>query len=163
METDGEIIRLAPDGFRKCGNIWDMERQSELAERFYRELLSGNRITYVFRSREEYIGEISLVFDTDDPDYTVPERRAYVSRLLVKRRYRRQGIGKRLLASVIETAGDMGYPELSVGVDLDNYAALKLYVEAGFRTVLFLGEDAGGKYVKLLMKLDSLSACAEHK
>lgn len=153
MEIEHSITRLDPADFRKCGSIWDMDCQSDLAERFYRELLQGNRITYVFQAQQEYIGEISLVFHMDDPDYTIENQRVYVSRLLVKREYRRRGIGKALAAFAIQTARDMGYSELSIGVDLDNYSALKLYVEAGFRHILFIGEDAGGKYVKLLMKL----------
>lgn len=153
MEADYTIIRLVPADFEKCGNIWNMDRQSELAERFYREILQGNRATYVFQIGQEYVGEISLVFDMNDPNYTIEKQRAYISRLIVKRECRRKGIGKKLLAFAVETARDTGYSELSVGVDLDNYPALKLYVEAGFRHVLFIGEDAGGKYVKLLMKL----------
>lgn len=46
----------------------------------------------------------------------------------------------------------MGYLELSVGVDLDNLPALKLYVEEGFDRIHFVGEDAGGRNVKLLRK-----------
>ena len=153
MEIEHSMTRLDPDDFRKCGSIWDMERQSDLAKRFYRELVQGNRITYVVQVQQEYIGEISLVLHMDDPDYTIKNQRIYVSRLMVKREYRRRGIGKALVAFAVQSARDMGYSELSIGVDLDNYSALKLYVEAGFRHVLFIGEDAGGKYVKLLMKL----------
>lgn len=153
MEADYTITRLAPADFGKCGNIWNMDRQSALAERFYREILQGNRVTYVFQIEQGYVGEISLVFDMSDPDYTLRDRRIYVSHLIVKREFRRKGIGKKLLAFAVEAAKDMGYSELSVGVDLDNGPALKLYVEAGFRHVLFIGEDAGGKYVKLLMKI----------
>lgn len=153
METDHSITRLDPSDFSKCGSIWNMERQSELAERFYQELLRGNRVTYVYRIAAEYIGEISLVFDMNDPDYTIPDQRVYVSRLIVKREHRRRDVGKALVAFAVDAARDMGFSELSIGVDLDNYSALKLYTEAGFRHVLFVGEDTGGKYVKLLMKL----------
>lgn len=152
METGHTIARLDPADFQKCGNIWDMERQSGLAERFLRELLCGNRITYVYKVKEDFVGEISLVFDMEDPDYTIPGKRVYVSHLLVKRPYRRQGIGKRLTAFAVAAAEAMGYLEQSVGVDLENYAALRLYAGIGFRTILFLGEDAGGKYAKLLRK-----------
>lgn len=152
MENTYDIIRLDPADFPKCGNIWDMERRPDLAERFRRELLCGNRITYVCRINGEYVGEVSLVFDMEDPEYTLPGRRIYVSRLLVKRAYRRQGIGKRLTAFAVNAAESMGYWEQSVGVDLDNYPALRLYTQTGFRTILFLGEDAGGKYAKLLRK-----------
>lgn len=152
MESAYTITRLDPADFQKCGSIWDIERQSGMAERFRRELLCGNRITYVYQAKGEFVGEISLVFDTEDPDYTIPGQRIYVSRLLVKRAYRQQGIGKKLTAFAVEAAEAMGYGEQSIGVDLENYAALRLYTEAGFRRILFLGEDAGGKYVKLLRK-----------
>lgn len=152
METDYKIIKLDPINFKKCNNIWNMKRQADLAEKFYGELLDGNRVTYVFQVKDEYIGEISLVFDMNDSDYTIEKQRIYVSRLIVKREYRRKGIGRKLLDFVIEESKKMGYSELSVGVDLDNYAALKLYLDAGFNNIIYIGEDSNGKYIKLLMK-----------
>jgi hypothetical protein len=47
----------------------------------------------------------------------------------------------------------MGYSEMSIGVDLDNYPALKLYADSGFNRILFIGEDKQGKYAKLLKKI----------
>lgn len=152
MESAYTITRLDPADFYECGGIWDMERQPDLAERFHRELLCGDRITWVCRADRGCVGEVSLVFAMEDPDYTIPGRRAYVSHLVVKRTYRRRGIGRSLAAVAVGTAEAMGLTELSVGVDLDNYAALRLYTEAGFRDILSLGEDAGGKYLKLLRR-----------
>ena len=91
--------------------------------------------------------------DKDDPDYTVPGRRIYVSRLIVRRENRRQGIGRALTEYAITRAAEMGYVEMSIGVDMDNYPALRLYTAAGFREILFLGADADGKYFKLLKRL----------
>ena len=147
------ITKLNPIDFKKCNNIWDMERQANLAKQFYQELLDENRITYIFQVKEEYIGEVSLVFDMGDADYTIDKQRIYVSRLIVKHEYRRRGIGKTLVGFAIQKAKEMGYSELSIGVDLDNYAALKLYFETGFTNILYLDEDSDGKYIKLLKKL----------
>lgn len=148
-----EIVKLDIAEYAKCNNIWDMERQRELADRFYRELVSGNRTTYIYRIGGAFIGEISVVKEEDDPDYTIPGERLYLSRLIVKDNHRRQGIGRRLVDHVVEEARSQGYKELSVGVDIDNYPALKLYVEAGFDKVIFIGEDEYGKYLKLLKTL----------
>ena len=147
------IRRLTPDEFPKCGNIWDMERHADLAERFLSELQSGNRLTWVYEQGGQFLGEISLVLNKDDPDYTVPGRRIYVSRLIVRKENRRQGIGKALVEYAISHAAKMGYSEMSIGVDMDNYGALRLYTAAGFREILFLGEDENGKYFKLLKRL----------
>lgn len=150
---DFEIIELSPAEFEKCGNIWNMKRQEKLAKQFYGELISGNRITYVYNEDDEFIGEISLVFDTNDLDYTMDGRRIYVSHLIVKPEKRRNGIGKRLVEYATDKAKEMGCSEMSIGVDLDNYSALKLYADSGFDKILFIGEDHQGKYVKLLKKI----------
>ena len=150
---NGHIRELTLDEFPKCGNIWDMERHADLAARFLSELQSGNRLTWVYEEGGQFLGEISLVLNKDDPDYTVSGRRIYVSRLIVRKENRRQGVGKALVEYAVSRAADMGYSELSIGVDTDNYPALRLYWQAGFRELLFVGEDADGKYFKLLKRL----------
>lgn len=142
-----EIVKLKPADFEKCGNIWDMQKQSVLADQFYREMQEGIRTTYIYKIDGAFIDEISVVTDAGDPDYTVPRQRLYVSRLIVKKDHRRQGIGKRLVDYISDKAKEAGYTELSIGVDLDNYPALKLYHSAGFDNRLFVGEDQWGKYV----------------
>ena len=127
-----------------------MEKDNKFAEQFYNELLSGNRITYVYAFDDEYIAEISLVYDMNDSDYTIPNKRAYVSRLIVKPEYRRKGIGKTLVDFIKHKANELELYELSIGVDIDNYSALKLYVESGFDKIIYIGEDEQGQYVKLL-------------
>jgi ribosomal protein S18 acetylase RimI-like enzyme len=130
-----------------------MEQHAELAARFLSEVQSGNRLTWVYERDGQFLGEISMVLNKDDPDYTVPGRRIYVSRLIVRKENRRQGIGKALVEYAVRQASEMGYSEMSIGVDMDNYAALQLYTSLGFREILFLGEDENGKYFKLLKRL----------
>lgn len=146
-----QIISLLPQDFHKiCPDIWDTVKHAEFAGQFERELYSGNRIAYIYQSDGENIAEISMVFDEDDPDYTIAEQRAYISHLVVRREYRRQGIGRELVRFIVEKAVEMGYKELSIGVDLNNYPAIKLYVDCGFDKVIFIGKDEQGEYLKLL-------------
>ena len=147
------ILPLKIEDFEKCQNIWNQKKQAKLAQQFYEELVNGKRITYVYTCDNEFIGEISLVFDMNDSDYTIEKQRIYVSRLLVKPDYRRQGIGRSLVNHVVETAKQMNYKEMSIGVDLDNYPALKLYIEAGFDQIIFIGRDEQSEYMKLLKTL----------
>lgn len=147
-----QIIKLSTENYEKCCNIWNMEKQRALAEQFYDELLSGNRTTYVYTLHGEYIAEISLVLDMNDRDYTIPGKRAYVSRLIVKPDYRRRGIGKALVGFIADRAAELGLSELSIGVDTDNYPALRLYAQCGFDRIIYVGEDTQGRYIKLLRK-----------
>ena len=147
------IIELAPADFARCGEIWDLACQPALAAQFRAALAAGNRRTWVCEAGGRYIAEISLVFDMDDADYTIPGRRAYVSHLFVSPAFRRQGIGRLILRHVCGTARSLGYTELSVGANLDNYPALQLYTAEGFDRILRVDRDEGGAYAKLLRQL----------
>lgn len=152
--TDKQITieRLNPDDYGKCSNIWNMKNQP-LAGKWYDEIVSGNRIVYIYKIGGEFIGEGALVFDADDADYTIPDRRIYASRMIVKKEYRNKGIGGEILAFLIEKAKEMGYTEMTVGVDKDNENAVHLYKKFGFTEVLFDGKDEYGEYYKLLKRI----------
>ncbi len=148
-----EIIELDIKNFEKCNNIWNMEKNKELKDRFYSELQNKNRITFVYTKNEEYIAEVSIVFNKNDEDYTIPGKRIYISRIIVKKDFRGKGYGKKLMNYAIEYAKSKEYKEISLGVNLDNYIAFKLYVDLGFTKIQYIGEDSDGKYVKLIKNL----------
>ncbi len=147
------IIRLKPEDYMKCRNIWDMDADPQRAGRWFAELVEGNRIIFVYAENDEFIGEGSLVLERHDPDYTIPGKRIYISRMIVKREFRNRGVGGIILDYLIEYARSLGFSEISLGVDIDNYNARHLYEKKGFTNVIFEGEDEAGKYVKLLKVL----------
>ena len=146
------IEPLNPEDYHKCSNIWNMKSQP-LADKWFDEIKSGNRLVFIYKINGEFIGEGALVFDTDDPDYTVPDKRVYVSRMIVKKEYRNRGIGSEILEFLTAKAKDMGYSEMTIGVDKDNINALHLYRKYGFTEVLFDGADEDGEYFKLMKRI----------
>lgn len=148
-----KIQKLDINNYHKCNNIWDMSKRKELTDKFYNELKNGNRITFVYVENDEYLGEVSLVFEMFDNDYTIKNKRIYLSRFLVKKEMRNKGIGKQLLNYVFDYAKNLGYQEMSVGVDLDNYIAILVYQKYGFDKIVKVDEDEQGKYLKLLKEL----------
>lgn len=146
------IEQLNPADYQKCSNIWDMAKQKD-AEKWRQEIISGNRIVFIYKIDGEFIGEGALVKDTGDSDYTVADKRIYVSRMIVKKEYRNKGIGSKILEFLIEKAREWGYSEMTIGVDKDNLNALHLYRKYGFNTVLFDGCDEYGEYLKLMKKI----------
>ena len=138
--------------YHKCSNIWDMKSQL-LADKWLDEIRSGNRLVFVYKINGEFIGEGALVFDTGDPDYTISNRRVYVSRMIVKKEYRNRGIGSEILQLLIAKAKEMGFTEMTIGVDKDNTNAIHLYNKYGFTEVLFEGKDEHGKYLKLMKRI----------
>ena len=152
LDKQIKIEPLNPDDYHKCSNIWNMKSQP-LTDKWFDEIKSGNRLVYIYKINGEFIGEGALVLDTGDPDYTVPEKRIYVSRMIVKKEYRNRGIGSEILEFLIVKAKRMGYSEMTIGVDKDNVNALHLYEKYGFTEVLFDGADTDGEYFKLMKRI----------
>lgn len=146
------IEKLALADYYKCNNIWDMNADPQ-TEFFRREIESGNRVVYVYNQNGEFIGEIAYVFDMHDNDYTIAGQRIYLSRLIVKEEARRNGVGSILIDFMIDKIKDMGYKEITIGVNKDNIAALHLYQKKGFNIILFDGADEYGEYFKLMKKI----------
>ena len=73
--------------------------------------------------------------------------------MIVKKEYRNRGIGSEILEFLIAKAKEMGYSEMTIGVDKDNVNALHLYKIYGFTEVLFDGADENGEYLKLMKRI----------
>ena len=149
---DYVIEKLDIKDYKKCNNIWNMKK-CEFTEKFRQEIETGNRVVYIYKIKGNFIGEIAYVFDMNDNDYTIPNQRIYISRLIVKKEYRGQGIGGVLIDYILEQVKSMGYKEATIGVDKDNEAALHLYQKKGFTNILFDGEDEYGEFYKLMKEL----------
>lgn len=148
-----QIIKLLPEDYEKCQNIWDMTKNPNKAKLWYEQLISGIRIIFVYTENNIFLGEGSLVYKNDDPDYTISGKRIYLSRMVVKKEYRNRGIGGRIVDFLIDYAKQLGYEEISLGVDTNNLNARHLYEKKGFTNEIFKGADEAGEYVKLIRKL----------
>ncbi|MHB9032601.1 MAG: GNAT family N-acetyltransferase [Anaerolineae bacterium] len=142
-----QIIRCTPAEYRRLSAL---NLDVPPASKWYDELAVGNRVIFICLQNGVYRAEGALVLAHPDPDYCIPGQRAYLSGLVVQREYRSQGIGSRLLAHIIAYARELGLAEVSLGVNCDNAAALRLYQRFGFARVICEAEDQDGKYVKLL-------------
>ena len=151
-----EIIKLKPEDYEKLNNISDMkasEYKINLAKKCYDELVSGNRVIFVYIENGEYLGQSELVFEANDSDYTIPNKRIYFSRMVVKPEFRNRGIGSIMMDYLFDYAKNLGYSEMSLGVDIVNIGARWLYEKKWFTKIIFVGEDEHGKFVKLLKTL----------
>lgn len=148
-----EIVKIDIDEYHKCNQIWNM-KNNPYTDAFIKQVKNGDRQVYIYKIGDEFIAEGNLVINHNDSDYYIPGKRIYVSHMITKAEYRNQGIGGIMLDYLIEKAKSMGYTEMALGVDIDNYSAIHLYKKKGFDTVIQEAEDEYGKYVKLLKKID---------
>lgn len=143
------IEKLDIKDYEKCNNIWDMSG-CKFTKKFHQEIENGNRTVFIYKISGEFIGEIAYALDMQDVDYTIPNQRIYISRLIVKPTHRNQGIGGILIDFILEEVKKLGYTEATIGVDKDNLIALQLYKNKGFDHVLFDGKDEYGEFYKLM-------------
>lgn len=149
--NNNTIKRISIDEFYKCSDIWDMEK-CPFTDDFIKQIKSGNRLTFIYESDGKFIGEGSLVLKSSEKGYTVPQKRIYLSRLIVKKEYRNKGIGSIILEYLICRSKEMGYSEISLGVDIYNQNAIHIYKKYGF-DIFETAEDEYGRYYKMLKTL----------
>ena len=63
----------------------------------------------------------------------IPNDELYIGHLAVTEKFRRQGIGLKLLEHAEEKAREKGLPKLSLLTEIENSAARALYEKYGFR------------------------------
>lgn len=142
------IKRIELNEYDGCSNIRDMKK-SPFTSIFKDEIKNGNRLVFVYVVNGKFVGEGDLVFDKNDPDYTVDGKRIYLSRLIVKKEYRNKGIGTEIMKFLINKAREMNYSEISLGVDCINGAAIHLYEKFGFE-IIKKDKDEYGEFFKMV-------------
>jgi len=147
------IIPLRLRDFRKLNNIFDLKARKHCARHWKREMRKGARRGYVYEENGTFIAQGDLVYDSHDPDYTIPGQRVCISRLIVKPERRGEGVGTAMAEFLCEEARRQGFCEISLSVNKKNAAALHVYKNLGFDALLFDGEDEWGAYVKLMKTL----------
>ena len=141
-----EIIQIGLEDYPKCNAIWNMQT-CPYTDMFIEQIKAGNRDVFILTVDGEYIATCDLVYD--NPEYgTISGKRLYLSRLIVRKEYRKRGYGKALSEYVLSLAKEKGYNEIALGVDCDNTAAVKLYKKLGF-SVYEECEDKDGRFYRM--------------
>ena len=143
--NDHYIERLGLDDHPACAALFG--GSCPFAQTCIEQRKAGNREAYALYVNGELAAECHLVYD--NPEYgTVPGRRAYFSRMVTRKEYRRRGYGETIARYILDLARSKGYEEIALGVNCDNTAAVRLYEKLGF-TVYEEAEDAYGKYYRM--------------
>lgn len=141
-----EIIQIGLEDYPKCNAIWNMQT-CPYTDLFIRQIKAGNRDVFILTVDDDYTAECDLVYD--NPDYgTIPGKRLYLSRLIVKKSERGKGYGKEVSQYILSLAKEKGYEEIALGVNCDNTVALNLYNNLGF-IIYEEAEDKDGRFYRM--------------
>ena len=141
-----KITQIGLEDYPKCNAIWNMQT-CPYTDMFIEQIKAGNRDMFILTVDGEYTATCDLVYD--NPEYgTIPGKRLYLSRLIVKKDFRKKGYCKALSQHVLSIAKEKEYEQIALGVDCDNTAAVYLYKNLGF-VVYEECEDKDGRFYRM--------------
>lgn len=88
------------------------------------ELYNKNSHYIVAKADDEIVGFAGIWKSVDD---------IHITNIVVKKNYRRNGIGSLLLQNLITLTKELNFHELTLEVNSNNEAAKKLYLKFGFK------------------------------
>ena len=104
------------------------------AQFFYRNISTGNAVFWTLDNDGELDGELYVFLNLDDKDFADGRNTAYLCAFRVKKAYRGQGYGSRLMAAALEDLKQMGFRKATIGVESDEPQNIRLYRRLGFHT-----------------------------
>lgn len=143
------LTKLNSSNYDLSDNVWNM-KNCEFTKQFTEQVACKNREPYIFEQNGKYIACCDLVLDYGE--YTQKDIKIYLSRLIVKKEFRNNGIGQAVLKNMIDLCKSRGYKYVTLGVDANNKRALHIYEKNGFQ-IYETAADNHGEYHKMILKI----------
>ena len=154
-ETVEWVPVSAPEQVREVAAL-----AKEIWGEHYRGLLTPGQITYMvyrFQSEEAITLQLSegyqyrLITVGDEPAgyaaYRTEEERLFLSKLYVRKRFRRRGLARRTVDGLNRLCREQGLVALYLTVNRENAGSIAAYLAMGFRKVREQVTDIGEGYV----------------
>ena len=130
------VEKLSADRLHILTELFQYNNVDEMMENCSRDIKDGAIDIFVMYDNGALIGELRVKYKSDDENFAVYGRRAYLYAFRVKPCYQGKGYGTALLNTVLKTLKEKGYTEATVGVEDDNPRGFYMYQKAGFDKLL---------------------------
>lgn len=149
--TYNEEVFLSPTGWKSQVNIRSVEK-ADLAALEWNGEFSHLRRVYAETYQRASIG-LALMYAAELPRYGIigqvfaqlqsdKPQQAYIHGFRVRSKFRKQGVGSRLMDTIERGLRQRGYHQIALNVALDNPDARRLYLRRGYRVV----DQVSGKW-----------------
>ena len=112
----------------------DYNAASPTAKFFFNNITAGNAEFWTLDNDGELVGELYAFLDLADRDFADGKTTAYLCAFRVRKEYRGQGFGSRLMTAVLAELKEKGFRFATIGVEKDELRNLSLYRRFGFCT-----------------------------
>lgn len=131
-----KVEKLAVHDLSVLTALFEYHNAEQMIVECTRDIQNGVLDIFVLYDRDVLIGELRVKYESDDVNYAIRGKRAYLFAFRIREDFQNQGYGTYLLKTVLSVLERAGYDEFTVGVEDDNDRALHLYQKLGFREFL---------------------------
>ena len=127
------IRKASGEEMLKLWDYPDVNTSSPTARFFYRNIASGNADFWTLEHDGELIGELYAFRNIEeDHDFADGNTVAYLCAFRIRKEYRGQGLGSKLMQTVLADLKSAGFRHVTIGVGPDEEQNVRLYHRLGF-------------------------------
>ncbi len=137
-----KIEKLAVQDLRILTELFDYNDVEQMILECTQDMQKGIIDIFVLYDEDVLVGELHVMYESDDENYAIRDRRAYLFAFRIRERFQNKGYGTFLLKSVLELLKERGYCEFTVGVEDENLRAIHMYQKEGFQELLLRKQES---------------------
>ena len=136
-----KIEKLNVQNLHVLTELFDYNNVEQMISECTHDIENGIVDIFVLYDNGILTGELHAMYESDDKNYAMRDKRAYLFAFRVREEYQNKGYGTFLLRSVLNGLEKEGYREFTIGVEDDNSRALHIYQTLGFDEVLLRKQE----------------------
>jgi len=136
-----EVKKLKVRDLHLLTELFDYNNVEQMISECTQDIKNGIIDIYVLYDKSILLGELHVMYESEDENYAVRGKRAYLFAFRVREECQNKGYGTYLLKTVLVELEKMGYSEFTVGVEDDNSRAIHMYQSLGFTEKLLRKQE----------------------
>lgn len=135
------VEKLAVHDLYALTQLFDYHDVEQMISKCTHDIQNGIIDIFVLYYKGVLLGELHVMYESEDENYAVRGRRAYLFAFRVRKEFRNKGYGTHLLKTVLAILKEDGYYEFTVGVEDDNPRAIHMYKSLGFSELVLRKQE----------------------
>lgn len=136
-----KIEKLAVHDLCILTELFDYNNVEQMISECTHDIQNGIIDIFVLYDKDVLVGELRVMYESDDENFAIRGRRAYMFAFRVREGFQNKGYGTYLLKTVLDVLKEKGYCEFTVGVEDDNFRAIHMYQTLGFSEFLLRKQE----------------------
>lgn len=115
---------------------WSWNKPTATKDIFMKRIEQEIQEIWVAEYNSKLVGELHLVWVSEDRDEANGINRAYLFSFRVHPDHQRKGVGSRLMKEVLQRISEQGFNEITIGVEQSESQLIEMYNSWGFNNLI---------------------------